>query len=315
MLVAYLDEIGETGAFVSKSHRRFNTSPAFGYGGFVISSDHVTSMSKLFSHNMRTLFKEEYENSVSSGDGFFEIKGAAVFHKGTLASPLAPAKFRVFDAMIEKLIRNFDGRLFYYADEKPIGTDKQTLKEQGALEKRESDAMRETLNRLARYAKTRSENIFIILDQINEKQRYLRAHRMYGHIYSRMHDFGEMASILEPLMHVDSKFSANMQFADWIAAFVSRAIEYQLIGDSEYGWVIDQERVRFPLRVERPFTYESKLRLWEKSCDDLNNIDVLRQERPLFPRYYGQYVDPDVAQKMLRIARASQRRQSGVEKD
>lgn len=106
----------------------------------MISSDHVTSMSKLFSHNMRTLFKREYENSVSSGDGFFEIKGAAVFHKGTLASPLAPAKFRVFDAMIENLIRNFDGRLFYYANEKPIGTDKQTLKEQGALEKRESDA-------------------------------------------------------------------------------------------------------------------------------------------------------------------------------
>jgi len=36
MLLAYIDEIGETGAFVSHDHPKFNTSPAFGYAGFVI---------------------------------------------------------------------------------------------------------------------------------------------------------------------------------------------------------------------------------------------------------------------------------------
>lgn len=36
MLLAYIDEIGEPGAFVAPDHRRFNTSAAFGYGGFVI---------------------------------------------------------------------------------------------------------------------------------------------------------------------------------------------------------------------------------------------------------------------------------------
>lgn len=144
MLTAYLDEIGETGAFVSKSHPRFNTSPAFGYAGFVIDSRSVADMSGMFASNMRALFTEEYEHALRKGDGFFEIKGASIFHKNTLRSAMAAAKFRVFDAMVKTLIKDFGGSLFYYADEKPLGTDRQTLKEEGAVEKREGDAMRET---------------------------------------------------------------------------------------------------------------------------------------------------------------------------
>ena len=34
MLVAYLDEVAEAGAFVSKTHKNYNGSPAFGYAGF-----------------------------------------------------------------------------------------------------------------------------------------------------------------------------------------------------------------------------------------------------------------------------------------
>ena len=30
MLIAYIDEVGEAGAFISKDHRRFNISPVFG---------------------------------------------------------------------------------------------------------------------------------------------------------------------------------------------------------------------------------------------------------------------------------------------
>lgn len=36
MLLAYIDEIGETGAFVARDHPKFKTSPAFGYAGFII---------------------------------------------------------------------------------------------------------------------------------------------------------------------------------------------------------------------------------------------------------------------------------------
>ena len=36
MLIAYIDEVGEAGALISKNHKRFKTSPVFGYAGFVV---------------------------------------------------------------------------------------------------------------------------------------------------------------------------------------------------------------------------------------------------------------------------------------
>lgn len=36
MLLAYIDEIGATGAFVNHDHEKYSDSPAFGYGGFIL---------------------------------------------------------------------------------------------------------------------------------------------------------------------------------------------------------------------------------------------------------------------------------------
>lgn len=33
MLIAYIDEVGEAGAYVSKTDENYNTSPVFGYAG------------------------------------------------------------------------------------------------------------------------------------------------------------------------------------------------------------------------------------------------------------------------------------------
>ncbi len=41
MLLAYIDEIGSSGAFVHPSHQRFSDSPAFGYGGFIIPEENA----------------------------------------------------------------------------------------------------------------------------------------------------------------------------------------------------------------------------------------------------------------------------------
>lgn len=36
MLLAYIDEMGATGAVVNHDHEKCSDSPAFGYGGFII---------------------------------------------------------------------------------------------------------------------------------------------------------------------------------------------------------------------------------------------------------------------------------------
>jgi len=48
VLLAYIDEIGETGAFVARDHPRFNTSPAFGYAGFILPAANARTFGATF---------------------------------------------------------------------------------------------------------------------------------------------------------------------------------------------------------------------------------------------------------------------------
>lgn len=106
-----------------------------------------------------------------------------------------------------------------------------------------------------------------------------------------------MVRAIEPPMHVDSELSAAIQFADWVAAVVSRAVEYQLLVDDGCSWVGE---ALWPLR-HRLFTKESKVRLLpQRSVDDLFTWDLLKRERPLEPAV-ARNMDPEAAQKMEQI--------------
>ena len=88
MLLAYIDEIGEPGAFVSRDDRRFNTSPAFGYAGFIIPEDYARQFGATFVKEKRIRFAEKMREK---GHGQWEAKGSEFFtkkviHKGYLDS-------------------------------------------------------------------------------------------------------------------------------------------------------------------------------------------------------------------------------------
>lgn len=172
-------------------------------------------------------------------------------------------------------VKRLGGHLFFYADEKPLGTPKQV--DVNPVD-REAASMRETLNRIARHADAHESNVMVVMDQITEKTRAERLPLMYGHIYARAAEHVEMRRIIEPPMHVDSKLSANIQFADWVAACVSRAIDYQLLEGSKYEWIT--RRAKIPA-LHGSFTHESKLHLHQRAVKDLNNYDVFHTARAL----------------------------------
>lgn len=302
MLLAYIDEIGETGAFVSRDHERYRTSPAFGYAGFVLPADRARAFGSIFTEEKRRLFKSEI--AVASNPGQWERKGAEIFRPETHTK--YPQQVRVFNSLVRQL-RNLGGHLFYLAEEKPIGTPKQTQLDTG---KRETSAMQEALNRLAKHADFHQKNLMVMIDQINENQRSERVPNMYGHILGRASQFPEMKRIIEPPMHVDSVLSANIQFADWVAACVTRAIEYQTIQNSPYEWVAASKAVD---AVRGAFTHESKLHLWQRSLPDFHHSDIFKKARPLFPVSNGHLlvdrVDPGVLRRMKAAAERAHKRQ------
>lgn len=273
MLVAYLDEIGQPGPFVSLDHPRFNESPAFGYAGFAIDEKHVREFGAVFTKNKRRIFPEEERNSSHSGR--WEKKGSELLY--AKAAQERPQNIRALASLIN-FLNKLGGKLFYYADEKPIGTPRETNTGPEEFKQREAAAMNESLNRLARYADASEKNLLVMMDQINEKSRKQRLPEMYAHILGRATKHEDMRRILEPPMHIDSQLSANIQFADWIAALVKRAIEYQLVQESRYSWLPKSALAD----VSRgKFTYESKLHLYERSIGDINNSDILSTLRPV----------------------------------
>lgn len=186
MLLAYIDEIGEPGAFISRNHSKFNTSPAFGYAGLILPENRARSFGAEFQARKRELFRNEINQAEHPGR--WERKGASIFRPTT--PQVYPHQVRVFDGLVQS-IAHLGGRLFYYANEKPQGTPKQTGLDVSA---RETSAMQETLNRIARHADNCDENVLVMIDQINEKTRAERLPRMYSHILGRTSDYREIAA-------------------------------------------------------------------------------------------------------------------------
>jgi len=294
MLLAYIDEIGETGAFVSKDDSRFNTSPAFGYAGFIIPEENARPFGQQFTIVKRKLFKREIAQA--SDPGKWERKGADIFR------PTTPTTYgyqlRAFNGLVRRL-RGNGGKVFFYAGEKPVGTPGQV---QIDRQEREAEAMRETLNRLCSQAEESEQNLLVMIDQITEKTRAERLPNMYGHILSRATEREEMKRIIEPPMHVDSVLSANIQFADWIAAAISRAIDYQLFMDSPFDWIPDE----IGESMHGGITHKSKLHLLPRSVGDLHHFDVFKKSRPLYPTQMGNSLQVSHPHLMAKIYAKSQ---------
>lgn len=302
MLLAYIDEIGEPGAFCAPDHRQFKTSPAFGYGGFIIDASEARSFGAIFAKERNTLFKAELEKEEHPGR--WEKKGSEVFRPDT--PDTRPQNLRVFRGLTRDIDR-FDGKLFYYADEKPLGTPKQTNLTRDAIFEREADAMRETLNRVARYAQEHNDNILVLMDQINEKSRKARLPVMYQHILGRAAKHEEMRLITEPPMHIDSKLSANIQFTDWVSAIITRAIDYQLIANSRYWWIGKKSDL---IGVRGKFTYNSKLHLWNRALDDINHSQLFNPYRTVHPSIHGKLLGSgDNLVRLQKVKAAAERAQ------
>ncbi|WP_416418577.1 DUF3800 domain-containing protein [Paenarthrobacter aromaticivorans] len=268
MLIAYLDEFGHVGPYVSREHARHNTHPVFGYAGYIIPAQNARHFGAEFLRVKRTLFKTEIAQAKNPAQ--WERKGAEYFSTGSIAR--RPEQVRAFTGLVTKLAEN-GGSLFYYGDEKLRGTVKETNKTSEAYT---VDALRETINRICRHAEHKGEEVVIFMDDFTEKSRRELVVQMYGHIYERTKTYEEMRLIVEPPLHIDSKVNSSVQFADWVCGLVGRAADYQLIADSNFSWV----EQKFATQITGRFTYESKIRMLGEE-PDIHHSAILRSPRVL----------------------------------
>ena len=209
-------------------------------------------------------------------------------------------------SLLSRIPSRYGGKLFYFVREKPIGSPGQVWgKDTGnrweaMREERTLECLGEAINRLCRHAEHEDQNILLFQDMINEKQRFHQVTRSYAHIYSRIKDHQEMLRILEAPAYIDSELSTNIQCADWVAALIGRACDYQLVLHSSYRWVADS----FIADLRGGFTYESTLQFHQRSIDNIHHIRILDRARPHLDSLTGMSAE-NLSRLQLVHARAS----------
>lgn len=267
MLVAYLDEFGHVGPYIHDDHKKYCQHPFFGYAGFVVPAEHARRLGSTFHKAKKDLFLTEIQKSDRPNQ--WERKGSDFFSTGSIQTH--PQQVRVFNRLLDSL-RDHKGHVFYYGEQKPIGTLKQTKQEPG---ERTRIALEQTINRLCTHAEKMEQELLIIMDQITDKSRKEIVAQMYSHVYwrSKPHvEHPEMRRIIDAPLHVESNMNSAIQFADWICALIARLSHSMLYEHSPFHWAVE----KFGDNLRRRFTYESKLHM-HPEYKDVHNSDLLVQ--------------------------------------
>lgn len=293
VLLAYLDEFGHIGPYISAQHAKFNTHPAFGYAGFVIPAQNVRAFGGYFEHIKEKLLAFEIQQA-GAHPRRWEKKGASL---------LTTRNYQAYGREIGRALRRLsfrlgqlDGRMIFYGQVKPTGSANETGE---SASDRSAHALKQTILRLSRYANARDAPIMIFLDAVDAKPRQEAVMSTASFIY-RAHD-PVLRRVLEVPMQLESHFYGTTQYADWLCAMLSRASHYHFVPQSEFSWA--------PPVLERSFgaglrhVSESRIRLADGTTyvrmDKLTSSDCWLTRTPTPVRTGGQQGAPrSIAQRV-----------------
>jgi len=218
--VAYLDEFGHVGPFVSRSHAKHNTSPVFGLGGFVLPVERVRSFASYFYQLKCNLLAFEIERAGIPAY-LWEKKGASLY---TTENVLKYAELRRATVRLLNRIESDEGMVFY------VGLQKTHAPEEHDSKALYRAVLREAIKRLDNFC-GRSESLFmIILDEL--KSRNFRE-EIVAEASCEMFGDARRARMIEPPIQAESHLFQTLQCADWICGLVGRA-GCHLVAPAEY---------------------------------------------------------------------------------
>jgi hypothetical protein len=208
--IAYLDEFGHIGPFVSRDHPKHNTSPVFGLGGFVLPSSNVRAFATWFYQLKCNLLRFEIDR-----DGIpayqWEKKGAALYTTTNVLKyrELRQATFRLMNR-IER-----DGGMVFY-----VGLQKTHRPELNNSKRLYRAVLRESIKRIDQFCTVRHAHFQIILDELKSQEDF----RAQIVAEASIQMFGEARAItmIEPPIQAESHLFQTLQCADWLCGLIGR---------------------------------------------------------------------------------------------
>ena len=221
MLIAFLDEFGHSGPFISRADRRYNQSPVFGLAGYVLPHQQVRHFATFFFQLKANMLAAELRRS-GQHPATWEKKGSELITSRNIR------RYRHIREGLSRMmneIRKCQGKIFYY------GREKYKKPEDSRSSGLYTTVMAHSIRQIDSFCCARNAQFLMILDQHSDRIRLLESasKTMFG-------ADNPARCLLEPPFQVESHLYQTIQAADWIAALAGRLLSYEVEKDQYADW-------------------------------------------------------------------------------
>ena len=208
--IAYLDEFGHIGPFVSRTDLKHSDSPVFGLAGFVLPATEVRGFGTWFFQRKCELLDFEIKRA-GSHPATWEKKGSALY---TVRNVKKYAELRRFTNRFMNKIGNCGGFVFY------VGVRKTKKPDDHHPNDLYRAVLREAIKRLDQFCLddcSPSETFILVMDEHDQRSSFITeaSISMYNTAEPRR-------ALIEPPFQVESDRYQTVQAADWISGLVGR---------------------------------------------------------------------------------------------
>ena len=204
----YLDEFGHVGPYLSRSDSKHNSSPVFGFAGFLLPSSEVRGFGTWFYQRKCDLLGWEIRRD-GCHPSRWEKKGSSLYTAKNVAR--YPELRRFTTRLFNKIIK-IGGFIFYVGIKKtyPVSTQKSNRLYFGIF--------LEAIHRINQFCEPQEHNFALILDEHEQRSSLVTAASVK--MYAKTP--GRSRYLIEPPFHLESDRYQTVQAADWIAGLVGR---------------------------------------------------------------------------------------------
>lgn len=214
MLVAYLDEFGHIGPFISRNDPKHNDSPVFGFAGIVLPSEQIRSFATWFYQRKCELLAFEIEKSQCAAY-LWEKKGSSLYTRRNIEQY---RQVRVFTNRFFAELEKRNGFVFY------VGTVKNGDTASNDPKTLYKAVLREAVHRLNQESEARDTHFMLVMDEHEERQAIITDVSCF--MFAGRGD-RKANRLVEPPFQVESHRYQTIQAADWICGLIGRFGQYR----------------------------------------------------------------------------------------
>lgn len=232
--VAYLDEFGHIGPFISREDPRHNTSPVFGLAGVLLPVHEVREFAIFYYQLKCQLLRWELESIEKNPDKIppyqWEKKGSSLY---TVKNINAYRELRQATNRLLNKVQSIGGYVFYTGEHKTTNhlehNSTETFKRQ----------LLQAVRKIDRFCSQNDSTFMLVLDEqdAGDEWREKNVEVCTLAMFEPNQD-GKTRALIEPPIQAESHLFQTLQCADWICGLIGRLSAFAVSPIEYADWAI-----------------------------------------------------------------------------